>query len=59
MFPVCVNTYRMLKESRLAPHFEFHGNEQTHLGIFEGYGSSLPYDAGVSKNAKGGSEGWC
>jgi arsenite methyltransferase len=59
MFPVCGNTYRMLKESRLAPHFEFHGNEQTHFGIFEGYGSSLPYDDGVSKNSEGGGGGCC
>ena len=45
---VCGNTFRMLKGSRLAPHFEFHGNEQTHFGIFEGKGSSLPYDAVAS-----------
>lgn len=55
MFQVCGNTYRMLNESRLAPHFEFYGDMQTHYGIFEGCGSSLPYDAEVSeKPATGG-----
>jgi arsenite methyltransferase len=34
----------MLKESRLAPHFEFYGDKQTHFGIFEGCGTSLPYE---------------
>lgn len=45
MFLVCSNTYRMLKESRLALHFEFYGDMKAHYGIFEGCGSSLPYDA--------------
>lgn len=44
VFPVCSNTYRMLHETRFAPHFEFIGNMDTHYGIFEGYGTSLPFD---------------
>ena len=43
MFPVCGNTYRMLKQSRLASHFEFFGDWETHHGIFEGCGMSLPF----------------
>ena len=49
MFPVCGNTYKMLKESRLAPHFEFYGDTQTHFGIFAGCGLSLPYQTDQTK----------
>lgn len=55
MFLVCGNTYRILNESRLAPHFEFYGDMHTHYGIFEGCGSSLPYDPdGATKVEFGG-----
>lgn len=57
VFPVCGNTYRMLNESRFRPHFEFIGTWDTHFGIFEGCGSSLPFDAatgGASAPAGGG-----
>lgn len=48
VFPVCGNTYRMLRESRLAPHFEFIGDGRTHYGIFEGCGTRIPFDpAGI------------
>lgn len=43
MFPVCGNTYRMLSESRFAPHFEFFGDTQSHYGIFKGCGIDLPF----------------
>ena len=43
---VCGNTWNMLKETTLAPHFEFIGNFKTHYGIFEGCGSSIPYESG-------------
>jgi len=59
MFLVCGNTYRMLKESRLAPHFEFYGDMQTHFGIFEGCGSSLPYDTEATQASDSGSGGCC
>jgi SAM-dependent methyltransferase len=42
-FPVCGNTWRMLKESRLAPHFDFVGDFSRHFGIFEGCGKALPF----------------
>lgn len=44
VFPVCGNTYRMLKESRLAPYFEFIGDFSTHYGIFDGCGTTMPFD---------------
>jgi SAM-dependent methyltransferase len=43
IFPVCGNTWRMLAETRLAPHFDFFGDFQRHFGVFEGCGTALPY----------------
>ena len=45
VFPVCGNTWRMLQESRLAPHFDFIGDFSRHYGIFEGCGKALPFGA--------------
>jgi SAM-dependent methyltransferase len=53
VFPVCGNTFRMLAESRLAPHFEFIGDFSRHYGLFEGCGSALPFDGGVAPSADG------
>jgi len=44
MFPVCGNTFRMLRQSRFAPHFEFFGDWGTHYGLFRGCGGTLPFD---------------
>jgi SAM-dependent methyltransferase len=44
VFPVCGNTWRMLKDSRFAPHFEFIGDFSHHYGLFEGCGDALPFD---------------
>ncbi|WP_299982457.1 methyltransferase domain-containing protein [uncultured Pseudoteredinibacter sp.] len=57
LFPVCGNTYRMLHESRFAKHFEFYGSWDTHFGIFEGCGTSLPYDQ--EKDSTQSSSGGC
>ncbi|SNT74844.1 methyltransferase domain-containing protein [Amphiplicatus metriothermophilus] len=43
IFPVCGNTFRMLRESRFAPWFDFIGDWSTHYGIFPGCGASLPF----------------
>ena len=43
VFPVCGNTWQMLHGTRFAPHFGFIGNFDTHYGIFEGCGTSLPF----------------
>ncbi len=42
-FPVCGNTFRMLRESRFAPHFDFIGDFSRHFGIFPGCGTAMPY----------------
>jgi SAM-dependent methyltransferase len=54
VFPVCGNTWRMLAETRFAPHFDFVGDFSTHYGIFPGCGTSIPFAAGVSAPKSGG-----
>jgi hypothetical protein len=45
VFPVCGNTFRMLRETRFAAHFDFIGDFSRHFGLFAGCGSSMPFDA--------------
>ena len=45
VIPVCGNTYKMLCETRFKEHFEFYGNFDTHFGIFEGCGGSMPFSS--------------
>ncbi len=45
VFPVCGNSFRMLKESRFAAHFDFIGDNSRHFGLFEGCGTSIPFDS--------------
>lgn len=52
--PVCGNTYKMLHDTRLKGHFDFVGNWDNHYGIFEGCGSSIPYDTTEDASASGG-----
>jgi len=53
IFPVCGNSYRMLNETRFRDHFEFYGSWQTHYGIFDGCGSSLPFGEDDESRAEG------
>lgn len=46
VFLVCGNTWRMLRESRFAPHFTFMGDFSKHFGIFPGCGSAMPFETG-------------
>ena len=60
VFPVCVNTFRMLQQTRFAPHFTFIGDDKSHFGLLEGCGSTIPFHSATSTN--GGSftpEGTC
>lgn len=59
VFPVCGNTWRMLKESRLAPHFDFIGDFSRHYGIFEGCGKALPFAGNAGAAAGEDSCGCC
>ena len=45
VFPVCGNSWKMLKDTRFAPHFTFIGDFSRHYGIFAGCGTTIPYDA--------------
>ena len=51
VFPVCGNTWRMLKDTRFSQHFEFIGDFSRHYGIFTGCGTSMPYDSVASGTA--------
>jgi len=51
---VCGNTYNMLNKTRLAQHFDFYGNWDTHFGIFEGCGGNIPFTSGA-ENGDGAS----
>ena len=57
VFPVCGNTWRMLADTRFAPHFDFIGDFATHYGIFPGCGTSIPF--ATSETAKVASSGCC
>ena len=55
VFPVCGNTFRMLKESRFAPHFDFIGDDSRHYGIFAGCGELMPFSqAATAESGLGG-----
>ena len=57
VFPICGNTWRMLHDTRFKEHFEFIGNWDKHYGIFDGCGTSLPYDTETASS--GGDSGGC
>lgn len=59
VFPVCGNTWRMLKDSRFAPHFQFIGDFSTHYGIFPGCGSVIPFDTAAGTGATDKTSGCC
>ena len=50
VFPVCGNTYRMLHQTRFAPHFEFIGDFNQHYGLFAGCGTSMPFSQNIKSN---------
>lgn len=55
-FPVCGNTWNILKQSRFEPYFSFHGDFSTHFGVFAGCGTTIPF---ASEGASGASAGAC
>ena len=46
MFPICGNSWKMLADTRFAPHFDFFGDFSTHFGVFPGCGVAVPFGAG-------------
>ena len=61
IFPVCGNTYHMLHDTRFAKHFDFLGDKSTHFGIFDGCGTSMPFESadGGGGSSKGGGGACC
>jgi len=59
VFTVCGNTWRMLHDTRLKPHFEFIGSFDRHYGIFEGCGTSIPYESAKTGATSKGGGGCC
>ncbi len=52
VFPVCGNSWKMLAETRFAPHFDFIGDFSRHFGVFEGCGGGMPFDvSGITQEA--------
>ena len=51
VFPVCGNTWHMLKGTRFEKHFEFIGDFSRHYGIFEGCGHLMPFTTDNSEAA--------
>jgi len=43
IFSVCGNSWRMLADTRFAPHFDFFGDFSRHYGIFPGCGTLMPF----------------
>ena len=54
VFPVCGNTWKMLKDTRFAPYFEFIGDFSRHFGIFAGCGTAIPFETGETSAAASG-----
>ena len=54
IFPVCGNTWKILKESRFAAHFDFLGDFSTHYGVFPGCGTNIPFTGDDSQNRGAG-----
>lgn len=57
VFPVCGNTWHMLRETRFAPYFQFVGDFSTHYGIFAGCGTAVPFSSGTA--TPGATSGAC
>ncbi|MBK25737.1 MAG: methyltransferase type 11 [Halobacteriovorax sp.] len=54
-FKICGNSWRMLEQSRFKKHFDYNGNFEKHLGIFEGCGGESPLENIPQKGGNGGS----
>mmetsp|Transcript_1199 Transcript_1199/g.3469 ORF Transcript_1199/g.3469 Transcript_1199/m.3469 type:complete len:366 (+) Transcript_1199:146-1243(+) len=54
VFPVCGNTWHMLKSTRFAPHFEFIGDFSTHYGIYADCGRPVPFQSAAAGSGGGG-----
>ncbi|MFT4959757.1 MAG: arsenite methyltransferase [Paracoccaceae bacterium] len=51
VFPICGNSWMMLKDTRFAWHFDFIGSFDSHHGIFEGCGGESPFEGETNDEA--------
>lgn len=58
-FPVCGNTWRMLRETRFREHFHFYGDMSKHFGIFADCGTSIPYAQASNSSNDASDAGSC
>jgi len=54
-FPVCGNTWAMLRDTRFRDHFRFIGDFSRHYGIFPGCGTALPFQGAADEIENTGS----
>ena len=59
VYPVCGNTYRMLQQTRFNEYFEFIGTWDSHYGIYQDCGTSIPFESSASKNDGDGNDSGC
>ena len=59
VFPVCGNTWKMLKHTRLARYFEFIGDFSTHYGIYQDCGTLVPFESFSSGTSTASGGGCC
>jgi len=59
VFPVCGNTFKMLKHTRFEPYFVFIGDQTTHFGIFAGCGTGIPYSSANATNGAAANASCC
>lgn len=52
VFPVCGNTWHMLKGTRFSAHFDFIGDFSRHYGLFAGCGSVMPFGQNASDHTQ-------
>jgi len=54
VFCVCGNTWKMMHDTRFKRHFDFIGNFDTHYGIYDGCGTSIPFASAKDSSSGGG-----
>lgn len=54
VFGVCGNTWRMLANTRFQQYFTFLGNFDIHYGIYDGCGTTIPFESGEGGGGGGG-----
>lgn len=59
IFPICGNSWKMLANTRFAPHFEFLGDFAQHYGVFPGCGTAVPFGQSDANPSSGSGAACC